>query len=547
MKLDKNQGHFRHYKIILVLISILIPVSMGFLSVAFGKDINWDLRNYHYYNAYAFLEDRLDYDIAPAQLQTYTNPILDIPFYILSNSLSSSSVGFIFAFIQGMNLLFILFIILKLINSKKFLTKIGISVFLVLLASTGPGFLAQLGGAMNDNFVSLFILSGIYLLILASTKMLKNQNKWGYIQIGAAGIIIGMGVGLKMSFMVYALSSGLFLPLLFRSRNSKIFTLLIFGFSGILGFLMSNGFWMWRLYSKFGNPLFPHFNQIFKSSAVAPIPYVDTRFFPKSIFEYVFWPIISSIDSLRVSEVAFSDCRFLVLYILILIYSIYLILNKHFQKNNQYRSTPSKLMNNRLGNYLIAFFICSYIIWMLQFSIYRYLIPLELLAPVCILVILDRIISRKKMVFLVLLMLAIFGLFIYQPSNWERSDWSDPYIEMESSMSISDEEILVIMLGYEPTAYVIPDFPDSYRFIRPTSNLLQPQNDYNYDLMKEIEELLENPSFPMYVLYSSYDQSSILDLDLDWLRLDLDNDTCIKIITNISNDLVFCEVKKIMN
>jgi len=547
MKLDKNQGHFRHYKIILVLISILIPVSMGFLSVAFGKDINWDLRNYHYYNAYAFLEDRLDYDIAPAQLQTYTNPILDIPFYILSNSLSSSSVGFIFAFIQGMNLLFILFIILKLINSKKFLTKIGISVFLVLLASTGPGFLAQLGGAMNDNFVSLFILSGIYLLILASTKMLKNQNKWGYIQIGAAGIIIGMGVGLKMSFMVYALSSGLFLPLLFRSRNSKIFTLLIFGFSGILGFLMSNGFWMWRLYSKFGNPLFPHFNQIFKSSAVAPIPYVDTRFFPKSIFEYVFWPIISSIDSLRVSEVAFSDCRFLVLYILILIYSIYLILNKHFQKNNQYRSTPSKLMNNRLGNYLIAFFICSYIIWMLQFSIYRYLIPLELLAPVCILVILDRIISRKKMVFLVLLMLAIFGLFIYQPSNWERSDWSDPYIEMESSMSISDEEILVIMLGYEPTAYVIPDFPDSYRFIRPRSNLLQPQNDYNYDLMKEIEELLENPSFPMYVLYSSYDQSSILDLDLDWLRLDLDNDTCIKIITNISNDLVFCEVKKIMN
>src|SRR5258708_32209187 len=46
-------------------------------------DGNWDLRNYHYYNAYALLNGRLAWDIAPAMLQTYHNPLLELPFYFL--------------------------------------------------------------------------------------------------------------------------------------------------------------------------------------------------------------------------------------------------------------------------------------------------------------------------------------------------------------------------------------------------------------------------------------------------------------------------------
>ena len=67
MKLDNHLGLHRYKKTFLIFIGLFIPVCFGFLSISFGKDTNWDLKNYHYYyNAYAFLEDRLDYDIAPA-------------------------------------------------------------------------------------------------------------------------------------------------------------------------------------------------------------------------------------------------------------------------------------------------------------------------------------------------------------------------------------------------------------------------------------------------------------------------------------------------
>ncbi len=54
------------------------------VSIALGQDANWDLQNYHFYGPWALLEGRaFGCDIAAAQLQTYLNPLLDLPFYAM--------------------------------------------------------------------------------------------------------------------------------------------------------------------------------------------------------------------------------------------------------------------------------------------------------------------------------------------------------------------------------------------------------------------------------------------------------------------------------
>jgi hypothetical protein len=62
-------------------------IAAGLVSIALGKDANWDLRNYHWYNAWALLNGRLGYDVAPAQLQTFHNPLADLPFFFLVQGL----------------------------------------------------------------------------------------------------------------------------------------------------------------------------------------------------------------------------------------------------------------------------------------------------------------------------------------------------------------------------------------------------------------------------------------------------------------------------
>jgi hypothetical protein len=61
----------------------LLPLLAGFLAVAKGQDGNWDLRNYHLYNPWAWLNDRLTTDLAPAGLQSYFNPLIDLPYFFL--------------------------------------------------------------------------------------------------------------------------------------------------------------------------------------------------------------------------------------------------------------------------------------------------------------------------------------------------------------------------------------------------------------------------------------------------------------------------------
>ncbi len=60
----------------------------------------WDFANYHYYNPWAFLNGRVGYDIAPAGLNTYFNPLMDIPLYLMIQYFNDSP-NIIYAF-QGL-------------------------------------------------------------------------------------------------------------------------------------------------------------------------------------------------------------------------------------------------------------------------------------------------------------------------------------------------------------------------------------------------------------------------------------------------------------
>ena len=52
-------------------------------TVLAGKDVNWDLLNYHYYVPYQLLAGRLEQDFFAASAQSYLNPVGYLPFYLM--------------------------------------------------------------------------------------------------------------------------------------------------------------------------------------------------------------------------------------------------------------------------------------------------------------------------------------------------------------------------------------------------------------------------------------------------------------------------------
>jgi hypothetical protein len=74
--------------------------AFGVLSVHLGQNADFDLRNYHLYNAFQFLHDRFYLDLNAAGYQSFFNPLLDVPYYTLA-TVALPNAPRLVAFIMG--------------------------------------------------------------------------------------------------------------------------------------------------------------------------------------------------------------------------------------------------------------------------------------------------------------------------------------------------------------------------------------------------------------------------------------------------------------
>lgn len=319
------------------------------LSAALKYELTWDFLHYHYYNGFAAAYGRLGYDVAPAGLNTYFNPLLDALTFWLTDLFNDSPN--VYYALTGAPFGLLLFAVFK-INALFFKSPFAIGIS-VLLAATGFATWFQIGTSTNEIPVALLVLTGLYFL-LTDTKT------------AAAGLLLGAAMGLKATAGVYCLSSGIVFIAFHRREYKRI---VLFTLAGIGGFLLTNGFWMYKLQILFQNPFFPFFNAVFKSPYFETVNYSFRAVFAdRSVAEALLLPF-SFIGHFRPSYAAnasFSDIRLALG--LILFCACAPFVKKH----------PI----SRQTAFLAAWAGVSYIVWLVGFSVIRYLIPVEVLLPV---------------------------------------------------------------------------------------------------------------------------------------------------------------------
>lgn len=88
---------------------LIIGFTLGFV---YRFETFWDLLNYHYYNAFAFLHNRLNYDIVLGGENSFFNPLPDLPLYWMIQHLNDYP-GIIYG-IQGLYYGVCLFFFIKI-------------------------------------------------------------------------------------------------------------------------------------------------------------------------------------------------------------------------------------------------------------------------------------------------------------------------------------------------------------------------------------------------------------------------------------------------
>jgi hypothetical protein len=297
---------------------------------------------------------------------------------------------------------------------------------------------------------------------------------------------------------------------------------------------------MWTLWNHFDNPLFPFFNNIFNSPVLKSGATQDARFLPQTLWQIIFWPILFSFDLNRVWEFGRQDFRFAIIYVMllwVLLWYCYLI-----SKQRTFRVISSigknSLFNHNEANLLLIFFIISYVLWMMIFSIYRYLMPLEIISPLIFAIIVDRLSLPKRwrisiMALGVLLMVA----FIKFPVDWIRAEWTPRYVQVETPSLDNPDQTLVLMLGTDAMGYAVPSFPPKVRFLREEGNL---QAMLSTNFIDELRNTVRNHKGPLYVLFPEDDKTVDIDKVSNNFSISINLDRCQPLRTNMKDHLVLC-------
>lgn len=430
-----------------------LPILSAAYSVWAGRDANWDLLNYHYYNVYAWLNGREEMDLALGQLQTLFNPLLHLPLYFGMQSLEPRVYAALLGAAQGLNLILVWSIANVAWPAGRTLERSG-PVVVALAAGCGAAFLTQVGTSFGDTLLTLPLL-GALRLVLASGQGARRAN----LLILLAGALGGIACGLKPLSGIYAIALAaalVSLPGAWRDRTVRISMLAVGGLAGVAA---SAGWWYWRVEQLTGNPLFPYYNDIFQSPLYWDERFVFRAFLPKTWLEAIFYPWLWSANSTRVSEVPFVNFAIPGLMTLIVALGIARLVGLRPQ---------GQATNAVSARALFVFWFVGYVLWLTQSSVYRFAVLLEMLAPLLIVMLLarwspsDRVGARIVLVLIPLMVVsrpANFGRFPYAGRSMEVTPVSVP------------SGTMVAVAGWAPLSYMAPAFPEDIPFVRIQSNM----------------------------------------------------------------------------
>lgn len=442
----------------LLLLAAMCVVA-GLYTVGLGTDSNWDLRNYHLYSAYALLHGRLGFDIAPAQLQTYYNPVANLYFYALVQILNRWPR--VLAFLMGAPAgvyAFALWQVARIVTRQAFgpgLAGTVTAALATLAGMTGAAVRPSIGASLNDVTIGALMMLAVWIALRAAAA----EGRPALRQMLLLGLLCGAAVGLKLTNVIYAVPLGLLVLALFGLPAAAVA-----GAAMAAAFLATWGPFALMLWREFGNPVFPLYNDIFASPDYLPVPVIDARFLPRDWMQAVFYPFFWTVRNVNlVTELAMRDWRVAAGYLSIAAIAAVSACRWLLEE-------PVRL--RRPAVLLILLCAGAYALWAQMFGIYRYLLVVESLSGLLVVLALRELVptGRRRVAGLCGAAMAVLLATTSAP-DWGHVRHGARAVQLDPPAVPRDAMLLLV--GDDALAYVVPFLPPEVRAVGLRNNLIR--------------------------------------------------------------------------
>ena len=483
------------------------------------SDADWDLRNYHAYNAHALITGRFWTDIAPAQLQTFYVPFMDIAVGAVRDRLNEAPVlrNIVLSLPQGVATALAFALTLRIVPPA-FPARGLLALLATLFGAAGAAGLPTLASAMSDMLPAACILGG--LLLLTGDTLSATTSA------ALAGVLFGAAAGLKLTVMPYCLAAAAALLVAPPWPGSSRLSLLArFGVAGVAASALVGGPWWLLMYRHFGDPVLPYLNQWFHSPFVDPVSFTDTRFFPRDLGMALAYPFYWAAQPRALaSELPVRDPRFAMACVALAIIAVQAL-----------RRRSRRTDADRTVTMLAVFFAVSFVLWEMQFSVLRYLATLELLTGAMVLAALRPLLVRPGIRVPAALALALLcagaqAMTIYP--DWGRMPAPLP-VRAGLPMAVEPDAVVVLLDG-APMAYLADLLPATVRMVGANNNLVQPRG--GGLLARQASAVIRTHTGPLYGLEDPADAPDVADRTL--AHYGLRRGDCARVESNLDNNAV---------
>ena len=514
-------GRARHIAVDAVVLLLLTAVYFR-VAIHNGPEASWDLRNYHLYTPFALLHGKAAVDLYPATQHTFANPALDLPSYaarmallerpnVLDCLLSLPTIISAFAAYR-----ICLHVLPASVRARRWLALIA-----TLLGATGVGTLGRRASTDSVAFRGRFTWAGLLCAVVAA-----REGRQAWIGYAAGGALCGMAAGLKLTQACFAVAlAGSVLLLSARTWRNRLASAAAVAIGCGAGAAITGGPWWISLYLRFGNPIFPFFNNVFRSPLYPPIAISTEYLKPHGALEALFYPFYWAFEvQERVWESPNREPRFAVAYVAVVLAVLVALAGR--------RRAEAPSADERAGKLILGFFTIGFAVWEAQFSIYRYLFPLEMIAGAPLLIALRPWLTERRLGFTPLASLAaLVGLCwlwtVYPGAG--RAKPANP--AAYANLPELQPGAMVALLDGSPMSFLAVFADPRVRFVGTNNELINP--DRPSPLRDQVEAAIHAQDGALWGVESPAEQPGAADTALAFYKLRRAG-PCAPVDTNLS-------------
>jgi hypothetical protein len=451
MKIAATQGVAGPYRLPVYVACTMLALVTNYL---LGKDMASDTLSYHLYAGFSAVNDRFAQDYFAAGPQSYFNPYIYVPLYSLVNSgLSSLEISSALAIVHSVMLWLTYELAVSVCPSDGRHKRLMFGLCGVAFALINPILLQQIGSTFADITTGELVLAG-WLLIALAVRAPSTAR------VICAGLLCGIATGLKLTNAVHAISGFAILIMLPLTLRGRVRHGLAYGISLGLGFVAAAAPWSYRLEQRFGNPLFPLMNNVFRSPEYTTESASAFRFIPATVTEAL-WRPFAMIDPVTMvhEELRAPDPRYAVLLILIGALFCRWLWQRRAASSSQPVASADVVSTRTLAAIGCGLAV-DWVAWLSGSGNSRYFLPMSSVAAVVSVALLYRLFATqpKARNYILAGILGIQGVQLWMGADyrWNQTPWDDHWINIAVPAKLASEPNLYLTMGAQTNSFVAP-------------------------------------------------------------------------------------------